>query len=233
MKKVLIALAAFFILTSCTHITGSGNIITEKRQVGSFEAISAGGAFEVELQQGDVQSVTVESDDNIMPYIETKVSGNELKISNKRNSNFNNGHYKVFVTVPELNKIECSGAANVKAKGLLKNNSSITIKTSGAADIVAEVDAPEIIVKASGAGNIKLSGRTKNYTAVSSGSADIKTINLQSENTDVTVSGAGNAHVHASVSLKAEASGAGSIFYTGSARVDQRVSGAGSVRREE
>ena len=233
MKKIFAILLIFTIAISCKHLQGSGNIITEKREVGSFEGIDVGGAFEVELQQGPVQSVTVETDDNLIKEINTKVNGGVLKISTRDHLNISDGHYKVYVVSPVIKSMDCSGAASVKTKGVLKNAVEIEIETSGAANLTAELDAPTVKVTASGAGTVKLSGRTKAYKAVSSGSADVKTINLLSENAEVAVSGAGNIHVHASVTLKAEASGAGAIYYTGAARVDQSVTGAGSIRREE
>ncbi len=232
MKKLVILAAMIAAFTSCRHLSGSGNLVTEKRQTDGFKGIEAGGAFEVELKTGPVLSVEIESDDNLIKYVETRVSGGVLKLNTKGNLSINNGHFKAFITVPEIKSIKCSGAASVKAVDLLTCAGKMSLEVSGAGGIKAEADAPEIEAEASGAGNIELSGRTRNFTAKASGSGDIKTKNLKSENTDVTVSGAGTAHVYASVSLKAEASGAGNIYYNGGGSVQQKVSGAGSIKPE-
>lgn len=233
MKKLLILAAIVFSVASCAHIEGSGNIVTEKRQVSNFKGISAGGGFEVEIKTGPVISVEVEADDNLIKLIETRVSGNILRIDTKDDFNFHDGHYKVYITAPEITSIKSSGAADVKALDILKSGSRISLDASGAGNIKATVDAPEIETEASGAGNIEISGKTREYTAKASGSGNIKSSKLLSENTDAHASGAGSVHVHASVSLKAHASGAGSVYYRGGGSVDKSVSGAGSVKSED
>jgi hypothetical protein len=233
MKNLLIFTAIIFYAASCNQIEGSGNIVTEKRQTGNFKGISVGGAFEVELKAGPETSVEVEADDNLIKLIETRVSGDMLRIENKDNFNVHDGHFKVYITAPEIKDIRCSGAATVKALDVLKSNDKISLDVSGAANIKAAVDAPEIETEASGAGDIEVSGRTREYTARCSGSGNIKSSKLLSENTDAEASGAGSVHVHASVNLKAEASGAGSVYYRGGGSVQKKVSGAGSVKGDD
>jgi len=232
MKQLLLSFFTLLAFASCDQRTGSGDIVTEKRNTGNFTGISVGSAFDVEIRTGAVTEVEVEADDNLIKDIETKVTGDVLKISTRHGSGFNNAHLKVFVTVPEIRSIKTSGAANVKATDVLKSSGKISLDVSGAGGIKAQVDAPEIYAEASGAGNIELSGRTRSYKLKATGSGEIKSFDLQSENTDVDVSGAGSARVHASVSLKAEASGAGNVHYKGGASVQQKTSGAGNVKNE-
>lgn len=232
MKQLLFSFFVLLVFTSCNQRTGSGRIVTEKRQTANFNGISAGGAFEVEIRMGSVIGVEVEADDNLIKYIETRVSGDVLKISIKNSSGFYDSHLKVFVTVPEIKSIKTSGASNVKSIDVLKSSGKVSLDVSGAGTIKATIDAPEIYAEASGAGNIELNGRTRNYTLKATGSGNIKSFGLQSEHTNVDVSGAGSARVHASVSLKAEASGAGNVYYKGGANVQQRISGAGNVKND-
>lgn len=233
MKQFILFAFTLFALSACRQLRGSGNIVTETRTTGDFTGISVGGAYEVELKNGPVTEVKVEADDNIIKYIETRVSGNVLHIETKDGVNFNDGHFKVYVIAPEIRKINSSGAARVELAGILKNTDKITVEASGAASISGEVDAPEIATEASGAASIKLSGRTKNYKAEASGSADIKTAELMSETTKVHASGAASAHVYASVSLDANADGAANIHYSGAASVSQKTSGAASIKKDD
>jgi Putative auto-transporter adhesin, head GIN domain len=232
MKHLLSFSFLLLILSSCDQNIGSGNIVTEKRQTGNFTGISVGGAFEVELKTGPETIVEVESDDNIIRFIETKVSGDVLRIKTNTGSGFNNAHFKVYVTAPEINSIKISGAANLQVIGQLKSAGKISLDVSGAGNIETIVDAPEIDAEVSGAGKIEVSGKTREYTAKVSGSGSLKSGNLKSENTTIRVSGAGTARVHASVTLKADASGAGNIFYKGGATVEKKKSGAGNVEEE-
>ena len=233
MKQVFFFAIMLLLITSgCNQFTGSGNIITQDRKTDPFKGITAGGAFEVEINSGSSNKVTVECDDNLMPYIKTKVVNGVLKISTSERAGFANAHMKVFVTAPEIDFIDASGAATIKANNQLKSDDKIKLESSGAATIKASVDAPQIFTQASGASTIELSGRTRQYTAKASGSADLKTTDLQSETTEVTASGASSAHVHSSVSLVATASGAANVNYRGAGALQKKTSGAANINPE-
>jgi len=66
MKQVLVFFVALMFLSSCHRITGSGNIISEKRVTGGFTGIKTSSGIDVELRMGDDSEVTVEADDNII-----------------------------------------------------------------------------------------------------------------------------------------------------------------------
>lgn len=235
MKRLLFYCISIISICSCNDmsIDGSGNIITETRQTGDFKGVSAGSAFEVEIHSGPVTEVKVEADDNIIKEIETEVSGGVLKIRNRGGFSFSNTHMKVYITAPQLNAIKSSGASDIKILDVVKNSGKVSFDVSGAGSIKGEVDAPAVDAEISGAGNMTLRGRTKEYTAKVSGSGDLKTADLMSENTEVKVSGAGSAWVHASVLLKINASGAGNVYYKGGAEVEEHSSGASTIKKED
>ena len=233
MKQVFFFAIMLLLVTSgCQQFTGSGNIITQERKTDPFKGVAAGGAFEVEINSGSANKVTVECDDNLMPYIKTKVVNGVLKISTSERVGFNNAQMKIFVTAPEIDFINASGAATIKSNNQLKSDDKIKLESSGAATIKASVDAPQIFTEASGASTIELSGRTRQSTAKASGSAGLKTTDLQSETTEVTASGASSAHVHSSVSLIATASGAANIHYRGAGVLQKKTSGAANINPE-
>ena len=233
MKHLFFLLPAFFALSSCHFVTGSGNIISEKRVTGSFTGISAGGDFEVEWKNGPVTEVIVEADDNIMQYIETRVTGDILKIGTRDLHNFNSVHMKVYITAPVITDVSVSASADFIAKDVMKYDGGLTFRASSSGTIRAGVDAPEVENTASSSGTIKLSGKTKTHTANVSSGADIKTSDLMSENTTVTASSGASAHVHASVNLNANASSGADISYIGAANVQRTVSSGGSVEKGE
>ena len=233
MKQFILFCTAFILLNSCHYTTGSGNIISEKRSVGNFTGISVGGSFDVEVKIGPVTQVTVEADDNVIKYVETRVSGNTLKIRTEGLHSMNNVHLKVYITVPELRSVKASASASVKVLDIIKEDGKLNFDASSSADIEAEVDAPEIDAEASSSGSVTLSGKTKNYTAHVSSSGDIKSFELLSENTDVSASSSGSAQVHASINLTAKASSSGSIDYRGAATVKKTVNSSGSVEKKD
>ena len=183
MKHFFILLCTVFTLVSCDQTTGSGNIVTETRNTGRFDAISVGGSFEVEVKMGDAMSVVVEADDNIMKYIETKVSGNTLKISTEGLHSFSDVHMKVYVTVPVLTAVSASASAEVVGENILTNADKLVFKASSSASIKAEVNAPDIVTDANSSASITLRGKTKNHKTEASSSAEINAFELLTENT--------------------------------------------------
>ena len=216
MKQILFFLITSFALSSCSNTSGSGNITTENRSVGGFTGISVGGDFDVEVKIGTSTELKVEADDNIMPYIETIVSGNTLKI-----------------ITPSLVKVNASASARVDVQDVLKSIERLYFNASSSGDINADVDAPEVEANASSGATINLSGKTRAYNVQVSSGADIRSYNLLSETTKVQVSSGAGAHVYASVSLNAQASSGGTVSYMGGATVNKAESSGGSINKKD
>lgn len=231
MKQTLFLIISILSLASCNYTTGSGDIITETRPVGNFTAISVGGDFEVEVKTGPITEVRVEADDNIMKYIETRVSGNTLKIRTEDLHSYNNVHMKVFVTTPSLTRINASASARVDVEDVLKANEKLVFNSSSSGTINVEVEAPEIEADASSGATINLAGKTRTFNIQASSGADVKSFDLLSENTKVQVSSGASANVYASVTLNAQASSGASVNYLGGATVSKAESSGGSISK--
>ncbi|MEO7801250.1 MAG: head GIN domain-containing protein [Ginsengibacter sp.] len=232
MRNIIILTAMALTVCSCNVETGSGNIISENRQVGSFEGVQASGSIDVNVQSGPEDQVVIEADDNILKYIITEVDNGVLEIHYKSNTNFRNTHITAHVIGKDLNRLYVSGSGNIKVTNIIKNDDRIQVKVSGSGDISAILDVPKVEAESSGSGNITLRGKCKNFEADMSGSGDLKSSELLAENADVSIAGSGTASVHCSVKLKARASGSGSIYYSGNPQ-DQQInkSGSGSVEK--
>lgn len=224
----------FFILVvifaGCVNSkTGSGNIISNIRNVGSFNVISASGSVYVTLQKGP-QSVVVETDDNIMRYVETAVSDNTLKIRLKNINNLRNATVNVYVTAPVLKDIDASASAEIASKGSITSDSEIELKASSGSRIQIDLDAPSVKADASSGGSVIVSGRTRNLTAKSSSGSNVNALSLKAENATANASSGGSVKVSASISVKAEASSGATVKYTGGAtEVKKNESSGGSV----
>ena len=232
MKRTAFIICLFSILISCNHKSGSGNIISENRSIGSFNGLNISGGFAVEVKKGAGGNVKLEADDNLIKDIEVKVVDNELQIS-LNNTNVSKAHLKVFVTAPEIKSIKASAAAQVLVKDELKSFDPIDLSVSSGAAISTSVDAPEIKAGASSGGEITLSGRTKDLRATSSSGSSIIARDLLSENSFVNVSSGANAHVNASMNIEANASSGGNILYKGAATsVKKSESSGGDIEKE-
>lgn len=233
MKQILAVMIGALAITGCDSITGSGRIITEKREMGTFEGINISGSIDVEVLPGADYKVEVEADDNVMQYIITDIRKGRLDVRYRSNMSFMNVHAKVFVTAPGFDQLSVSGSGNITSRSPIVQDQKIAVKVSGSGDINIELEAPEVEAGITGSGAITISGRTRNFDASITGSGDIKCGELKSESTSIEITGSGTAHVFASVFLKARTRGSGDIVYIGHpGTTDIKKGGSGSIEGE-
>lgn len=237
MKKIyFLSLIAFLGLFSCRflgkRIHGNGNIKTADRSVSSFKEVEANGNIKLIVTQGDLKPVRIETDENLLSYIEVIQEGDRVIIQPRNGVNLiPSGDLNVYVTSPTYKSIEVSGSSDIVGQNKITSPDELTLSASGAGDIQMEVDAPKVTAGISGSGSVKLKGQVRDFDVDLSGAGHAYCYDLLTENTTVEISGAGSAQVYASVKLKASVSGAGNISYKGNASVSQEISGAGSVNK--
>jgi hypothetical protein len=222
------------IFSSCRVVNGNHNVVTETRDIGTFNEIHLSGFADVHIAQGKESDLKISGESNLLNFIKTRVDNGVLIISTKEGVNIRNHEsIMIYVSTPELEKIRLSGAGNLVSDNKWNLDKKLEIRTSGAGRIKAEFNCPQVEVSLSGAGGIELQGETKDLEASISGVGSIKARDLKAENADVTVSGAGSIDVFASVDLKARVSGVGSINYWGNPQhVDEHSSGVGSINKK-
>jgi Putative auto-transporter adhesin, head GIN domain len=227
------------LFTSCRYmggerIRGNGNIKTESRTTGQFSSVDVSSNIDVYVKQDSVAAVKIETDENLLEYMQITVDGGTLKIREEKGYNLRpSKSIKVFVSGPSFKHFEVSGACDIYTENNITSTDPITINLSGACNVKMDLKTPKINVDLSGAGTITLKGETKDFIVDGSGSTDVKCFDLMTENADIEMSGAGDAEVFASVKLDVHVSGAADVKYKGNATVNQSVSGAGSVKKAE
>lgn len=189
-------------------VKGSGNVVTQVRDVRGFDALDVSGAMDVEVVAQKEFSVEVEGDDNLLGFIRTEVRGNKLYIdSQKRYST--NGRIRIRIGAPDIERLDVSGASIVSIADL--KNSSLTIDSSGAS-------------------KIKVTGQTNDLTVDMSGASKFEAFDLKAQNANIDASGACQMAVFVAGDLKADLSGASKLNYEGSPKnIQKKTSGASSV----
>jgi len=76
------------ITSSCQYmlgkrIRGNGNIKTATHSMSGFKDIEVAGAIDLYVSQGEIVPVKVETDENLLPYIEVFLEGNKLVVRHK------------------------------------------------------------------------------------------------------------------------------------------------------
>ena len=209
---------------------GSGQVVSETREVGAFDGIELSGLGDVTVSPGAESSLVVRAPENLLGSLRTRVEGDTLVIGTTRRVGFSGGRVTYHVVTPKLERISLSGSGDIRAETMAGDD--IELHLSGSGDLyVGDLRADDLEVDLSGEGDVQLSGEVTEQTAKLSGVGDYRACALLGETAEVEVSGVGDALVWANRTLDAEVSGVGSVRYRGEPEVDMDVSGVGSVSR--
>jgi Putative auto-transporter adhesin, head GIN domain len=110
-------LLLILMVAACT--TGSGDLVTETRDVGEFDRIDVSGGLEVDLsiEAGSDAQVTVHFDDNLQDKIRTEVVDGTLIIEPDGSFTVTGSGRMVEVDVPSLTALAASGGSIVRGVG--------------------------------------------------------------------------------------------------------------------
>lgn len=230
-KFILFAFSFILLLGACNTIKGSGNIITENRQVSNFTNISVGGTGTVILTQGDEESLKIETDDNIISHIKTGVANKILFIEPEDNINLNPSHpIKYYITMKEINGLNLSGVVELKSEEIETTHLDLNISGSSVVNIDS-LNTKILAVNTSGVSNCILSGQVIAQTINISGDGEYNAPKLESQTADVNVSGLGEVTIWVNDTLNVDISGSAEVNYYGNPTITQDVSGSGSINR--
>ena len=217
------------------RIQGSGRIVEDRRALSDFVAVHLDGPINVELKASDRDSVTVRTDDNIAPLIDTRVTGGErpaLEIGMASGASFRTARTPVVVVeFRTLSELVMRGSGDVRADRISAEDFAVSMSGSGDLRIEA-MQAARLASVLSGSGDLVVSsGRAIEQAYRLSGSGDVSAGRLEGHRVQVRISGSGDAVVNASETLEATLTGSGDVAYRGDARVTQRTRGTGSVHK--
>ena len=215
MKKLLLILfliiTTIIIIVSCypmNSIKGSGNIVSEDRELTNFSSIKLLGSIDVTINYSDNYNCTVRGDDNLISFIKTEVVNNNLQISINKSYSTTEG-LVVNVNAPEYNEVSISGSGDINIIDF--NNETLSLNINGSGDITANGAVNTLIAKISGSG-------------------DIISTELKSKSVTITINGSGDAKIWASDSISAQINGSGNIEYYGNPiNVKSKINGSGDI----
>jgi Putative auto-transporter adhesin, head GIN domain len=214
-KKFALLIFVIALGTACHGIhhgvLGSGKLLKEKRNVGSFNSISTEGAFDIEVVCQKPQEVEIGGDDNILPLVTTEVSSNVLHIRSLRDYSTSEP-LTLRISAPDLVGIHSSGAGTIEVSGLKNDRFEIDVN---------------------GAPTIRASGETKALKIDANGACKIDTHKLRAARVEVESKGVSGVEVYAAEQLDVTISGPSHVIYRGNAVVNKTVHGPGSVEKKE
>lgn len=210
---------------------GSGNVITETRDVSGFDRIEISYPATVLVSQGSKESLKIEAEDNLMPNLKTQVRNGRLEVFYRREGNKHVNPTKIVkitIVVKDLSDMDFSSAGELVVEKL--KTDTLEVSLSGAGNVELEdIQVRALRMSMSGAGSATASGVADDLQVSISGFGDFKGGDLHNKDASVDISGAGSATVWVDHELSAEVSGAGSVNYYGSPTVTRQISGVGGV----
>jgi hypothetical protein len=215
MKKLTaIFLALCFVLAGGCRwvgIRGNGNIKTEERMIGAFANIDASGVFTIEWQNG-APALRIATDENLLPYINDNISGDILRLR-VREHIWPTRAIKIVASSPTRAGARISGAVRLTAK---------------------QLNGPKFAFEARGASRVALDGKIDELFADMTGASKLEASGLQTKTAEISTTGAGDAEIAVSDTLKVAITGAGKVSYSGNPQtIEKHISGAGSIRHRD
>jgi hypothetical protein len=215
MKKITIVfLAACVVLAAGCRwvgIRGNRHIKTDQRTISPFANIDASGAFQIEWKSG-APALSITTDENLLPYIDNQISGETLHLQTREQIWPTHG-IKVVISSPTRTGAKISGAVKLTAN---------------------QLSGPRFALESTGAGEVKLEGNTNELLADMTGASDLNAKGLQTKVAEISTTGAADAEIAVSETLKVAITGAGKVSYSGSPKtIEKHISGAGSIRHKD
>jgi hypothetical protein len=213
------------------QVRGNGNIQRQARELASFSGVALSMPGKVEVRSGAREGVTIETDANLLPLIETVVDNGTLTIRGKDHMLPQTRTLKFVVTTRSLERLSVSGSGDIDADALRGKRLQIAIGGSG--DIkVDKVEGDSLAVDVSGSGDLEVDdGSVRSLAAAIAGSGDIDLAHVRSDEAKIKIAGSGDTKVWVRNALSASIAGAGDIEYYGDPSVRKSVAGSGGVRR--
>jgi hypothetical protein len=141
-------------------ITGSGNPMTEERDVGDFHAIAANGVGQIEIRHGTETSLRITADENLLPILTSEVRNGRLVLGSSARFNTRNA-IRYELTVRELDQLLVAGVFGVDATGIDTESFEINVSGVSAVTVAGSVGHQDITVAGVSAYNARdLASRT-------------------------------------------------------------------------
>ncbi len=229
-------LLAVILFSSCEYrncIDGNGNYVIEPRTVtGTFVGIELEGSYNVFVSRDTVVSIEVEADENVLPFVLTRVRAGRLLIDSEEQCIRTKRTINVYVSMPDIKELILDGSGLIEVDTIDVLNTDIQLNGSGEIfidDLYA--DACDILLD--GSGLITVNRLTSNICKVnhnSSGKVVIKDAYAEDLNFNLDGSGAIEVYRIDAPNLEADLGGSGHIILEGG--VDfaiMSITGSGNI----
>jgi hypothetical protein len=225
------AAAAALASRSAEAAGGRGNVQVQARSPGPFTAVHLGVPADAEVRTGNADGLTIETDADLLPLIETVVVDGALEIRPLRGvTAIRPSVMRIVVTARHIDGLAVAGSGDLKTDAL--RTGVLHLSVAGTGSITAtKLHCDRLHASVAGSGTITVDGEAPRLTASLAGSGDLAAGRLRSDTARVSVAGSGSATVWPAAELTASLVGSGDVRYYGDPKVRTSAAGSGAVRR--
>jgi hypothetical protein len=248
---LILSLISIVVLTGCQglgYASGSGKLVNRNYDFSGFNSLEINNSFEYEITQSNSYNVSISCRENIVPYLDIRVSGKKLIVGLKPGFN-THGDLNAEISVPEMNRLEISGASKGSARGF-KSTGDLSIAISGASQLDTDIEAGQTDIQISGSSKLtgylkvqsadfrvsgvsrcELSGSAGNSNLEVSGASQVLLKEFGLKDVDLDVSGASTAVIKTDGLMNLDISGASTLEYYGNPTLSKvSVTGASKIK---
>jgi hypothetical protein len=124
-KFLLLLLLSGLLLSACQvpslqkTIVGSKRIVTQERAISTVNAVEMRGFGQLVITQGETEALTIEAEDNLLPYLVSEMRGDTLIIRQKPLFSFKTDRPILFhLTVRSLAALKLAGFTQAEIQDL-------------------------------------------------------------------------------------------------------------------
>ncbi|MES2785272.1 MAG: head GIN domain-containing protein [Pseudomonadota bacterium] len=212
-------------------VRGNGIVMKQERTVGAFKGVELQMAADVEVRQGTGDSVSIETDENLLALVESSVTEGTLVLRPvRKNLRLAGRTLKIIVTAREIRQLGVSGTGTLTSAALKSPRLQLEIAGAGIIDL-KQVQTDALEASIGGSGTIKVAGAARKFTVEIAGSGDVQAQQLKSDEAEVSIAGSGNARLWPMSALSASIAGSGDVEYYGDPKMSSKIAGSGSIKR--
>lgn len=195
-----------------------------------FDQIDVQGAIKLILLQDSTYIAAIQTDSNLLEYVQAEVSGSKLRLKVDREY-CGNDSVVVRVGIGELKKLTGSGSVQIVTDSKLTLN-DLEVSLSGSSDLRMDVNAGNMTTFADGIAKISLSGQAGSHILKTKGTVTVDAFDFVAGLYNIDIDGVGKANINVLNELTVKTSGSSEIYYKGNpGKVKEKKSGAAKLEK--
>lgn len=229
----------FFMLSICllSFITNNsasndetGPEISKNFDLASFEGVSLSSSFDVSIEYGQQQQVTITGSEKFFKSLDLKVTNKVLSLNMKKGT-YQNLNIKAKIVLPYFSFGEIVGSGDMSISSF-SNLAELKLRLSGSGDIITN----ELYIKnnldleITGSGNVQINGSAQHSNISLTGSGTCKATHFKTNSNLTRITGSGNVKINAIKDIDVRLSGSGNLYYTGNPTIQQKITGSGKIK---